>query len=78
MHWQKNWQKRIKEVPLSKMASEHISFTLGDSMSTLKRNGDIQMLSKEELLQKMQNYPGSIEEFMEEIRERYGYIEVQL
>ena len=36
------------------------------------------MLSKEELLQKVQDYPGSIEEFMEEVREKHGYIEVQL
>lgn len=68
----------VTKLPLSEISSEHISFTLGDSMSTLKRNGDIQMLSKEELLQKVQVYPGTLEEFMEEIREKYGYIEVQL
>lgn len=68
----------VTKVLLSKIASEHISFTLGDSMSSLKRNGDIQMLSKDELLQKVKAYPGTLEEFMEEIRERYGYIEVQL
>ena len=68
----------VTKISLSKIASEHVSFTLGDSMSTLKRNGDIQMLTKEELVQKVQEYPGSLEEFMEEIREKYGYIEVQL
>ncbi len=68
----------VTKIPLSKIESEHISFTLGDSMSTLKRNGDIQMLSKEELLQKVQEYPGTLEEFKEEIREKYGYVEVQL
>ena len=68
----------VTKMPLSKIASEHISFTLGDSMSSLKRNGDIQMLSKEELLRKVREYPGSLGEFMEEIREKHGYIEVQL
>lgn len=75
-----NWFDKgvVTKVALSKIASGHISFTLGDSMSTLKRNGDIQMLTKEELVQKVQEYPGSLEEFMEEIREKHGYIEVQL
>lgn len=68
----------VTKIPLSKIASEHVSFTLGDSMSSLKKNGNLQMLSKEELLQKVQNYPESIEEFMEEVREKHGYIEVQL
>jgi len=68
----------VTKVPLSKIASEHVSFTLGDSMSSLKRNGNLQMLSKEELLQKVQEYRGTLEEFMEEIREKHGYIEVQL
>lgn len=68
----------VTKIPLSKIASEHISFTLGDSMSTLKRNGDIEMLTKEELVRKTQEYHGSLEECMEEIREKHGYIEVQL
>lgn len=68
----------VNQIPLSKIASEHISFTLGDSMSTLKRNGDVRMLSKEELLQKLQEFPGTLEECMEELKEKHGYIEVQL
>ena len=68
----------VTKVALSKIESKHISFTLGDSMSTLKRNGNIQMLSKEELLEKLKEYPGNLEVFMEEIREKHGYIEVQL
>ena len=44
----------VTKVPLSRISPEHISFTLGDSMSTLKRNGDIRMLSKEKLLQSVQ------------------------
>lgn len=75
-----NWFDKgvVTKLALSKIASGHTSFTLGDSMSTLKRNGDIEMLTKEELVQKVQEYPGSLEEFMEEIREKHGYIEVQL
>ena len=68
----------VTKMPLSKIASEHISFTLGDSMSSLKRNGDIQMLSKEELVKMVLAYPGTLEEFLLEIGEKHGYIEVQL
>lgn len=68
----------VTKIPLSMIASEHISFTLGDSMSTLKRNGDVRMLSKEDLLQMVQEFPGKLEDFMEEIKEKHGYIEVQL
>lgn len=75
-----NWFDKgiVTKLPLSEIASEHISFTLGDSMSSLKRNGSLQMISKEELLQKIQEFPGTLEKFMEEIREKHGYIEVQL
>ena len=75
-----NWFDKgvVTKLALSKIASGHISFTLGDSMSTLKRNGDVQMLTKEEVLQKVQDFAGTLEEFMEEIKEKCGYIEVQL
>ena len=47
-------------------------------MSTLKQNGTIAMLSKTDLLEKISTYEGTLEEFMEEVRAKYGYIEVQL
>ena len=68
----------VTKLPLSKIPSESISFTLGDSMATLKRNGTIAMLSKTDLLEKISTYKGTLEEFMEEVQEQHGYIEVQL
>lgn len=68
----------VTKLPLVKIPSEKISFTLGDSMSTLKQNGTIAMLSKTDLLEKISTYEGTLEEFMEEVRAKYGYIEVQL
>lgn len=68
----------VTKLPLSKIPSESISFTLGDSMSTLKRNRDIKMLSKQELLEVLDKYQGTLEEFLNEVQEKHGYIEVQL
>ncbi len=68
----------VTKIPLLNIPSNCISFTLGDSMSTLERIGKIEMISKEELLEMIRNHDGTLEEFMEKINEQHGYIEVQL
>ncbi|MCL2285754.1 MAG: hypothetical protein FWC32_05245, partial [Firmicutes bacterium] len=73
-------------IKLSDIPSEFISFTLGDSMRvfskngerTLERHGELTMYSKEELLNLISEYNGTIDEFMNNIVEKYKYIEVQL
>ena len=83
-----NWfgNGSVHKIKLSDIPSEFISFTLGDSMRvfskngerTLERHGELTMYSKEELLNLMSEYNGTIDEFMNNIVEKYKYIEVQL
>lgn len=58
--------------------SEFISFTYGDSMASLKKKGKITMVTKEQILETLINYSGSLVDFMADIEKRFGYIEVQL
>jgi len=68
----------VTKIPLKMIPSEFVSFTYGDSMSSLKRNGKIQMVTKEMLIETLRSYEGSLDDYMNEITERYFYIEVQL
>ena len=63
----------LKDIP-----SEFISFTLGDSGAVFNKNGTLTMYTKDMLLNIMREYKGTIDEFMNEIVEKYHYIEVQL
>ena len=65
-------------IPLSRIDPEQISFTYGDSMSTLKRDGGLTMLTKDMLLKAISDYNGTLEEFLTHIADKYHYIEVQL
>lgn len=68
----------VTKISLKIIPSEFVSFTYGDSMSSLKRNGKIQMVTKEMLIETLRSYEGSLDDYMNEITERYFYIEVQL
>ncbi len=68
----------VTRLTLSAIPDEQISFTYGDSMSTRKREGELTMLTKTMLLELLENYPGTPEEFVKEINEKYGYMEVQV
>lgn len=68
----------IIKIPISRIPSDSISFTYGDSMTTLRRNGKIEMITKEALGKLMEEYSGTLEEFLQEIHAKYNYIEVQL
>ena len=73
-------------IILKNIPSEYISFTLGDSMSvfkkngerTIERNGDLTMYTKEMLSDTLREYKSTIDDFMNDVVEKYGYIEVQL
>ena len=67
----------VTTVPLSVIHSDCVSFTYGDSMSTLKRDGDITMLTKDALFKAIAEY-GSVDEFLMDVETRYRYIEVQV
>jgi len=64
---------KLKDIP-----SEFISFTLGDSGAVTEKNQELTMYTKETLLNVILEYCGTIDAFMEEVSEKYHYIEVQL
>jgi hypothetical protein len=68
----------ITKLLLSHIPSEFISFTLGDSGAIYQKTGTVTMLTKDMLYQKINEFEGSLEDFMKEIAEHHYYIEVQL
>lgn len=76
----------ISKIKLIDIPSEFISFTLGDSMSIFKKNGEqtidrhceLTMYTKEMLSNVLKGYMGTIDDFMNEIIDKYHYIEAQL
>jgi hypothetical protein len=75
-----NWFGKggIHRIALKDIPPEHISFTLGDSSATLRKGMELTMYSKERLRSVLTEYSGSIHDYMDEIAEKYTYIEVQL
>lgn len=75
-----NWFNNgiVNKLRLMNIPSDYISFTLGDSAATLQRDGEVTMYTKEMLLSVINDYRGNIDDFMDEITEKYHYIEVQL
>lgn len=57
-----------------------MSFTLGDSCAQYERAGAIRQLTLEQLLARMEGFPGGVGAFLRDIAERYhcSYIEAQL
>lgn len=75
-HWFGNGDSyRIK---LDEICSDSVSFSLGDSCSQYEKNGKIQQLTKEQLLARISDFDGGVENFMRYISEHYSYVEVQL
>ena len=75
------------KIRLNNIPSEYISFTLGDSGEVTKKDGvmvqEIQegkltMYTKEMLFNIIKEYNSTLDDFMNEIKEKYKYIEVQL
>ena len=72
---------RLKDIP-----PESVSFTLGDSMAifqsndkgTVERNGEATMYTKERMVNILNAYDGTMDDFMREVREKHNYIEAQL
>jgi hypothetical protein len=66
------------KIPVNNIPSEYISFTLGDSSATLRKGTELRMLSKEQLKCVLMEYSGTIDDYMDDIAEKYVYIEAQL
>lgn len=64
--------------PLKRIPSDSISFTYGDSMTVLKKHGTFTILTKAMLYQEISDYNGTLEAFLQDVAQRYRYIEVQL
>lgn len=69
---------KLIRIPLEGLPEEQVSFTLGDSMSTLERHGTITMLTLSELQEKMKAHEQGMEGWLQEMQEKYTYIEVQV
>ena len=68
----------VTRVPLSQIPSEAVSFTYGDSMSVLQREGAFTMLTKEMLVQTISAYDGTLDAYFSAIADTFHYIEVQV
>ena len=68
----------VTTIPLDRVPPHLISFTYGDSQSSLKKFGKFTMLTKDMLFKAMTDFNGTIEEFLIYVENRYRYIEVQI
>jgi len=74
--WMGEWTVRktlLKDIP-----SEFISFTLDDSMVSLRKEGKLTMYTKERLSRILKEYNGTIDDYITELNKKYYCIEVQL
>ena len=65
-------------IPLSAIPEDQVSFTYGDSCSSLERRGVLDLTDRKTLLAEIGAYPGTPVDYAEHIRETCGYIEVQV
>ena len=75
-HWFGNGT--VSRLDLKDIPAEFISFTLGDSGAVFEKSGKLTVHTKETLLKMIREYQGSINDFMDEVKEKYDYIEAQL
>ena len=52
------------KIPLKDLPSEFISFTYGDSVSTYKRKGTVEIFTKEMLISSIKDFTGTLDDFM--------------
>ena len=68
----------VTRIPLRCVPPEHISFTLGDSMAMLAREGSFTMLTLDMLEKEMTAHAQGPAGYLKDVQERYRYMEVQL
>ena len=71
-------QGKVLRLPLKYVPEEQISFTLGDSLSTLERNGAFTLLTMADLRSRIAAHPEGAAGFLHDIRQQHHYIEAQL
>lgn len=75
-HWFGDGQ--VIRIPLAWIDPEIISFTLGDSISTRSRLGDVEVLTLPMLMQAMQQHPRGRAGYLQDVLAQHSYIEVQV
>jgi hypothetical protein len=77
-----NWfdKGKIIKIPLSKINTKHISFTIGDSCSEYNKNNLKEPILKDELYDIINKFNGNINLMLENMNKQYEikYIECQL
>lgn len=68
----------VTQIPLKQIPAASVSFTYGDSMSTLERTGELTMLTKDMLFAAIEAHGGPVEAFLTDVNDRYRYIEAQV
>lgn len=69
---------RVIRLPVDSVPPEIISFTLGDSMSTLDKRGSLTLLTWPMLQEEMARHPEGAMGWLRDMQAEYHYIEVQV
>lgn len=69
---------RILRLPLSVVPRDVISFTIGDSMSSLAKQGHLDMLTLPMLEETAQKHPGGAQGWLSDTLKEHHYVEVQV
>ena len=71
-------QGKVLRLPVRCVPEEQISFTLGDSLSTLERHGDFTLLTMADLRSQVAAHPEGAAGFLRDAAREHHYIEAQL
>ena len=71
-------QGKVLRLPLQSVPEEQISFTLGDSLSTLEHHGAFTLLTVADLCTRIAAHPEGAAGFLCDIHQQHHYIEAQL
>lgn len=69
---------KVIRLAVESVAEEMISFTLGDSMSTLDKRGSLTMLTLSMLRAEMERHPEGAAGWLRDMQAEYHYIEAQV
>ena len=76
----REWFDSIDKITinLEDVPDDQVSFTLGDSCALMIHGTEPVVLTKKDLLKRIEECNGSVEDFLKESLGRYAYVEVQL
>lgn len=65
-------------LPLEALSDAQVSFTYGDSCAQMERTGQVNLMTKGQLLQRLAQVQGDVAQLADEKGQRFAYIEAQL